>query len=382
MQKGMFPTYARLFVVGARMLARSRAVALLLLALAALAAQAVPSLVGTDDTTIVGTEHPDAVGSECLSTDEDCEQPCARIDQGRSRVWLEGQNKHFSYTIKMSQWIPHTKLTIQWPSNSHVTIKDIFSARVLHANDHELALETDVANDNGGTVAIVGGGSLSLRPSITCVSPPSEPPSPPGANQCELGARYVTTHTWDGIAGRGENAEIVFDRWEDDRDIRVTFPQAEIQLVYIANALIDSRKLVGALGAADTVFHLDTFFTEDQHKAQIKKISLTLDKPHERPVQIFCTSEHPPLPPPRPDPPSPPPLPMPPPPPAIATAMPSCPLGGKATVLHSLAEHGVTMLQIEVVPNFWDADYVIIIAISGSSLDVTRTVCEGGEGGA
>lgn len=283
--------------------------------------------------------------------------------------------KHFNHVIKITDFVAFMKLTVSWPpSHSDIQLMDLYGATVLKSTQHTLELQAGTDDDTHGEITLIGTGSLDAQPEIDCVQVDAGPPAPPHILECELDAEYKVEHAYDnGQGARGENAIIHFYQWEDDRSIRLIFrEQPDMQIKHVNNAMVEERKTVGR----NTVYYLDLFESFDATHPRTHAVTMELSEPTHHPPHIFCREEAPPSPPPRPPKPPPPSPPSPPPPPLLISMAEACPLGGSVLQGHSRVDPttGQDMTQVIVSPRIWDPDYVVVVAISGSDLEISRTV--------
>jgi len=147
--------------------------------------------------------------------------------------------------------------------------------------------------------------------------------------------------------------------------VRLVFHgQPEMQIKHINNAMIEDKKVIGS----DTVYYLDLFEQFDAAHPSTHVVSLELSEPTHHPPHVICRQALPPSPPPTP--------PKPPPPPVVIAAMDTCPLGGRVSQGHSRVDinSGEDMMQVIVAPQIWDESYVVVVAVTGTNLQVSRTM--------
>jgi hypothetical protein len=283
--------------------------------------------------------------------------------------------KHFNHVIKITDFVPYMKLTISWPpTHSDIQLAHVYGASLLKATQHTLELRAGTDEDTHGEITLMGTGSLDPEPEIDCIQAGVEPPSPPHILECELDGEYKVEHAYDNHQGeKGENGHIHFYKWQDDRSVRVIFrDQPDMMIKHMNNAMAEERRTVGH----DTVYTLDLFEPIDPTHTTTHIVTLQLSEPTLHPVHILCREEEPPSPPPRPPNPPPPSPPSPPPPPLVIGMLEGCPLAGSVTQAHSRIDPdtGQDQMQVIVSLEVWNTDYVVVVAISGGDLEVSRTV--------
>lgn len=260
----------------------------------------------------------------------------------------------------------------RWPSNSNIHVEQLSGATVVQSAAHMLKLELAGTDDFGRRITLKGTGSLNPSPGISCDGGDDEAET----DECDLGVRYHVRHSWPG----GEDGELLLDRWEDDREISVTFHeagQAVRRSVMVENAAVDQVSQDCSHVPCGTVIRFDLIRDHGgvSGGAGVPKVVFQLVKPTASKPRIVCHKEYPPSPPPPPKPPSPSPAPMPPPPPRTVRAMSGCHLGGHAIVVGSHSEGSYDNLRISIEPARWSPNYVLTLALSslspGFSSDVT-----------
>ena len=348
--------------------------------------------------------------------------PCAQVNEAQSSGWLDQDQvtKLFSLQIDVvGGWEPFQLIAITWPGES-VTLDHVYNAqRAPGGDDSTTIIRLGRTATNPPNFVLMGKGSMSKTPVISCNTADSHnlpPPSPPRQADCPLDPKYTTLNTWIGNdqTSAGDNAEIKFATWRDAALIRLRFwGQTGMQVEGPVGATVYSTEVING---GDTLVTLQLGTScEDRvvdsagivvaqpgqqtncvpHRAETMHVTFNLKPPALHPPHIECHEFTPPPPaahsyeshhnavttgfqltvtPPTiraPRPPSPP--------PALVVgseleSLNDCSLGIKAVVVDVQSHGSVPTYRIELRPEYWVDGYVFILGVTGAQIDLGQEV--------
>ncbi|KAL1519617.1 hypothetical protein AB1Y20_023129 [Prymnesium parvum] len=360
---------------------------------------------------------------------------CATVESSESHAWLHQDEPHFSIRIGVKPWLQGTRVHVQWPEI--VEVEHVFQAiRVEGADNPPLFLSPVLSAENtvpqlpfssldaptsdatatgitvelgasGTSFLLNGKGTQSLSPDITCTFPAGVaevlPETERLPDDCDLNPTYTVTASWDA----GQSIEMLFEKWEDDREIALIFADSKPFSIVrpvganLAHIEEDPHGSVVVLklrvACRDFVYGTNgEVVVSGNHeincvdaRALNKKVLFQMHPAASSRPRVVCNPQPPPpVPPPPPPspqpspplpcPPSPPPvqLPTPPPSPALKVTASDCDLGGMAAIISSEEHAGKKSMRVIVQLATWRSGYVITIGVTGALLDVSGVVSE------
>ena len=148
--------------------------------------------------TTMALAWPGATARTLASSDRRtmADRGCAWVDVQASSSWTTAgmvgmaAAKAFSLEVHVAHWVPYSKVRLAWKDD--VEISDVYNANIAGGADggNELVIQLTPAVPAESKFQVMGSGTLSLRPAITCTDNEAPPPAPPRANDCEQLAAY------------------------------------------------------------------------------------------------------------------------------------------------------------------------------------------------
>ena len=305
---------------------------------------------------------------------------CAEIVTKDSSVWVDERRgtsgvKRFVFRVHVVEWVPNAQVTLDWGS-ADMELENIYDAQPVEGYDGSgpVTVELGANPSEVDQFLMMGTGTNSFHPKITCQTIEKAPPSPPHAMDCELRAAWTIVNQWSS----GAMVEVSFAGWEDSRIIRMIFPtedmDSEVDIMNIKNAEIED--IVSEDGKTVVFVKLGRFPLMSHGKPMF---TFQINPPPRKAPKIVCHPDWPPPPPvgkPLPPPPPPSPSPMPPPPPDEVAAQ-GCSGRANAKVEHFKAEGAHYTLRVVARPgpgSAWDAGSEVTIGVRGKQLAAAHTL--------
>lgn len=296
---------------------------------------------------------------------------CGSVDEEESSAWLSNKVKHFQLHVDVSDWESFEDVTITWPeSEGHIRIEKAWEATIIGSTPHSVTLELGVEGNiaEHSSFGLMGSGSQSLSPHITCRMVAEPPPSPPHASDCKLQPSYTVKNAWE----EGEIVELNFARWDAGRVVTLTYWGQHISVGEVQGALLYDHFPHGA----DTVVELELL--EPRTGIDVTgEVTFQISPVARRPPHIICHSTwKPPPPSPRPRRPPAPPPPGPPPPlpprpsPAVRASTDTCPLGGIVSSRPDPSDRSGESVGVVVQLAHWSERARYEVTITGYSVAV------------
>jgi hypothetical protein len=308
---------------------------------------------------------------------------CAEIVTKDSSVWVDERRgtsgvsgvKRFVFRVHVVKWVPNAQVTLDF-GTADVELESIFDAQPVdgYEGSGPVTVELGANPSEVDQFLMMGTGTNSFHPKITCEAIEEAPPSPPHAIDCELRPVWHIVNQWDA----GAMVEVQFAGWEDSRIIRMMFPvedmDSEVDIMNVVNAEVDD--IVSENGKTVVFVKLGRFPLMHNGKPMF---TFQIQPPPRKAPKIVCHPDWPPPPPtgsPRPPPPPPSPSPMPPPPPDEVAAQ-GCSGRANAKVEHFKVEGAHYTLRVVAWPgpgSAWDAGSEVTIGVRGKQLAVAHTL--------
>ena len=308
---------------------------------------------------------------------------CAEIVTKDSSVWVDERRgtsgvsgvKRFVFRVHVVKWVPNAQVTLDF-GTADVELESIFDAQPVdgYEGSGPVTVELGANPSEVDQFLMIGTGTNSFHPKITCEAIEEAPPSPPHAIDCELRPVWHIVNQWDA----GAMVEVQFAGWEDSRIIRMMFPvedmDSEVDIMNVVNAEVDD--IVSENGKTVVFVKLGRFPLMHNGKPMF---TFQIQPPPRKAPKIVCHPDWPPPPPtgsPRPPPPPPSPSPMPPPPPDEVAAQ-GCSGRANAKVEHFKVEGAHYTLRVVAWPgpgSAWDAGSEVTIGVRGKQLAVAHTL--------
>ena len=305
---------------------------------------------------------------------------CAEIVTKESSVWVDERRgtsgvKRFVFRVRVVKWVPNAQVTLDF-GTADVALENIYDAQPVdgYEGSGPVTVELGANPSEVDQFLMMGTGTNSFHPKITCEAIEEAPPSPPHAMDCELRPVWNIVNQWDA----GAMVEVQFAGWEDSRLIRMIFPvtdmDSEVDIMNIKNAEVDD--IVSEDEKTVVSVRLGRFPLMHNGKPMF---TFQMAPPPRKAPKIICHPDWPPPPPtgsPRPPPPPPSPSPMPPPPPDEVAAQ-GCSGRANAKVEHFKAEGAHYTLRVVARPgpgSAWDAGSEVTIGVRGKQLAVAHTL--------
>ena len=305
---------------------------------------------------------------------------CAEIVTKDSSVWVDERRgtsgvKRFVFRVHVVEWVPSAQVTLDW-GTADVELENIYDAQPVEGYDGSgpVTVELGANPSEVDQFLMMGTGTNSFHPKITCEAIERAPPSPPHAIDCDLRAHWNIVNQWS----LGAMVEMQFAGWEDSRIIRMIFPtedmDSEVNIMNIKNAEIEDIKTE----SGKTVVYVKLGRFPQMHNGKLM-FTFQINPPPRKAPKIICHPDWPPPPParsPGPPPPPPSPSPMPPPPPDEVGAQ-DCSGRANAKVEHFKAEGAHYTLRVVARPgpgSAWDAGSEVTIGVRGKQLAAAHTL--------
>ena len=305
---------------------------------------------------------------------------CAEIQQKDSSAWVDGRGgtsgvKRFVFRVHVVEWVTGAQVTLDW-GNADVQLENIYDAQPIEGYDGSgpVTVELGANPSEANQFLMMGTGTNSFHPKITCEEIERAPPSPPNAQDCELRGVFHIVNQW----AQGAMVEMQFAGWEDGRIVRMIFPtedmEDELDILNIKNAQVEN---IVAEGGKTVVWVKLARFPQMAHGKLM--FTFQIQPPPRKAPKIICHPDWPPPPPsaaPRPPPPPPSPSPMPPPPPDQVAAQ-GCSGRADAKVEHFKVEGAHLTLRVVARPgpgSAWEAGSEVTIGVRGQQLAVAHVL--------
>ena len=252
---------------------------------------------------------------------------CARVNKAQSSGWLDRDQVTPRFSLQLDivgHWVPFTSIAITWPDATEVNVEHFYNVEQVTAGDsipkNAAMFRLGRSPATPANFVILGTGSSSMLPSITCSSESSlqlPPPSPPHALDCKLVPTYTTLNTWLGNSqtNAGDNVVITFRTWRDAGLVHLRYwGQTNLHVESPVGAMTKSTEVID--GATVITLQLGTSCEERvvdnqgiivaqpgqtvncvPHRAETMRVTFNLRPPALHPPQISCHEHEPPPPP-------------------------------------------------------------------------------------
>ena len=111
----------------------------------------------------------------------------AEIQQKDSSAWVDGRGgtsgvKRFVFRVHVVEWVTGAQVTLDW-GNADVQLENIYDAQPIEGYDGSgpVTVELGANPSEANQFLMMGTGTNSFHPKITCEEIERAPPSPPNA---------------------------------------------------------------------------------------------------------------------------------------------------------------------------------------------------------
>ena len=206
-------------------------------------------------------------------------------------------------------------MTVTFPDS--VKIEAVYDANLIGSltTASSFTVELGPKATASSEFIVMGSGTVTLEPTITCAALQGPPPAPPHPDDCILLSQYEVHNVWEA----GEIVALVLHEWEAERNFKLTFWGQKITASNVQGARL-------AASTQDAAGNTVVSLTLNRESVGAYEVVMQISPPARLLPHVICHDPWPPPPPPPPPlpPPAPPPSSPPPPPPREVMLDASC----------------------------------------------------------